>query len=312
MRWTVDVPEFIDSHHHLWDLTNSSYPWLQQDPPLVLLCGSVAGISRNYLLDDFIADVDGLPIAGSVHVEAGRVDLPSGLTETDWVRSQSRDGVASRQVAKVDLSSPSVAELLDAEVSRSTVVGVRDIAAWHPDPTISQVTRDDLLRDPNWLAGLSQVAERDLVFDLQIFPGQVDDATSAIGRNPDLTFAIEHSLLPTDPTPSGVEAWRHAVRRVAELPNTYMKITGLGMCLRGASPALWKAHIEFILERFGVERSMLGSNYPVDGLFATYRQIWDTFDDCTSLLAGHERDRLFRGTAELVYRLDTHSGAGTR
>jgi predicted TIM-barrel fold metal-dependent hydrolase len=57
------------------------------------------------------------------------------------------------------------------------------------------------------------------------------------------------------------------------------------------------------IEAFGVDRCLFASNWPVDKLYSTYGELIATFDVLTRGFSDAERDRLFSGTAEHVYRL---------
>lgn len=109
-------------------------------------------------------------------------------------------------------------------------------------------------------------------------------------------------------------------RGMAELaacPNLVMKVGGFGMLYTGfdfheadAPPdsarlaAAWRPYVETCLERFGPERCMFESNFPVDRQSCSYRALWNAFERLTSGYSAEERAALFHGTAARIYRLE--------
>jgi len=82
----MTVPATIDAHHHLWDLRRHRYPWLQ-DAVRPTHFGDYAAIRRDYLIDDYLADIAGQNVEAAIEavLQSGKVtaDLrPSGAPVT--------------------------------------------------------------------------------------------------------------------------------------------------------------------------------------------------------------------------------------
>ena len=126
------LPAIIDAHHHLWDISNASYPWLQgplRDPDDR---SGIGPLQKNYLVEDYLNDVAGVPIVGSVHVEAGR-PLGDSLEETCWLESQSMGKkIPSAFVANVRLQDPDIRLRLLDQLGHPKVRGVRQLLNWKP------------------------------------------------------------------------------------------------------------------------------------------------------------------------------------
>jgi predicted TIM-barrel fold metal-dependent hydrolase len=103
---------------------------------------------------------------------------------------------------------------------------------------------------------------------------------------------------------------------LANYPNVFVKIGGLGMPATGSSfhfqdmpptsqqlAAKWKPVIDATIEAFGTERCMIGSNFPVDRQCASYPILWNAYKHATRHYAHHERRALFSDTAKRIYRL---------
>ena len=65
--------------------------------------------------------------------------------------------------------------------------------------------------------------------------------------------------------------------------------------------------VESCIDVFGAERTMFGSNFPVDKLHATYCSVWGAYETITKGLDAEAQDRLFGGTAREFYRIDSAS-----
>lgn len=294
---------FVDAHMHLWDLNNIRYPWLT--PPLsVGVTGDVTPIARDYLLDDYLRDAaqGGVRPTKLVHIEAG-ANPQDALAETRWLQAMA-DARAYPQaiVAHAELEKPDVASLLDAHVEHRNVRGIRQILNWHPDPTKTYTARD-LLADENWHAGFGELARRDLSFDLQIYPSQMEAAARLAAEHPDTTIILNHTGMPLEKDPAGLELWRKGIRALAAQPNVAVKISGLAMLDWHWSGETLSPFVLETLDAFGAARSMIASNFPVDRLFGTFGAFFDAYRQILHGVSAAERASLFAGTAERLYRI---------
>jgi predicted TIM-barrel fold metal-dependent hydrolase len=166
----------------------------------------------------------------------------------------------------------------------------------------------ELLGNAHWQSGLARLAERNLVFDLQITPDQAHAAATVIARAPDLTFALNHAGWPADRTAAGVEAWRNAVDRLASHDNVCVKLSGFGMFDHAWTCESLRPFVSFTVDRFGPDRCMFGSNFPVDRLYGSFNEVAAGLASALTDLAPDERDAIFFGTAARTYGLGS---AGT-
>ena len=297
--------DVIDAHHHLCQLSEASYPWLE-GPPVARYHGDDLPLRRDYLCADYLADAAELEplggrLVGSVHVENGAADP---LRESRWVDAVSAaHGIPTVQVVKVDLTSPTAREQLAAHCALPTVRGVRDILNWHPDPLYSHRDRADLMTDRAWLAGLSAVAEAGLSFDLQVFPDQLRQAAALAADHGDLPIVLDHAGMPIERDRDALDRWRRDLALLAAEPRTTVKISALGTNdHRWTVDSLRRVVLDTI-DVFGPSRCMVASNFPVDGLYSTFGSLYAAFDELTTRLAPGERAELFAGTARRSYRM---------
>jgi L-fuconolactonase len=154
------------------------------------------------------------------------------------------------------------------------------------------------------LRGLAAVARAGLAYDLVITAGQLAAAGRAAASVPDLRFVLDHLGKP--PISAGLtEPWAADLRRLAALPNTSAKLSGL---VTEADWHRWQVadlrpYAETALEAFGPARLMFGSDWPVCTLAASYPRVLAAARDLTAGLSPAERQAVFSGTATRVYRL---------
>ncbi len=293
----------VDAHMHLWDLKRIRYPWLT--PPLpVGITGDVSPIARDYLLDDYLDDAacGGVHVRKIVHIEAG-ADPAEALAETQWLQGLA-DARAYPQaiVAHAELEKAGAAELLERHAAHRNVRGIRQILNWHPDPAKTYTPRD-LLADEAWWAGFARLKRHGLSFDLQIYPAQMPAAARLASRHPDTPLILNHTGMPVEKDAAGIEAWRNGMRLLAAQPNVAVKISGLAMLDWQWSEASMRPFVQDTLEIFGATRTMIASNFPVDGLFGTFGEFSAAYARILAGASPAERTHLFSSTAERLYRI---------
>jgi predicted TIM-barrel fold metal-dependent hydrolase len=297
--------DVIDAHHHLCHLSAASYPWLE-GPRVARYHGNDVSLRRDYLLDDYRADAAeldalGARLVGSVHVENGAGDP---LWESRWIDTLIADNdIPSVQVVKVDLSSPNALTMLTTHAKLRSVRGVRDILNWHSDPVYTHRGRADLLTDPTWLAGLASLREFAFSFDLQVFPDQLPQAAALAADNADIAFVLDHAGMPIDRDTAALDQWKRDLTAVAARPNTTVKISALGTNDHTWTTDSIRRIVLDTIDTFGPSRCMFASNFPVDGLYSTFRRLFEAFDTITTALTTSERAELFAGTARRFYRI---------
>ena len=191
-------------------------------------------------------------------------------------------GFPSVAVAQAWLDREDCAAVLDSHASRTFVRGVRH----KPKP--------GMMDDARWRAGYARLAPLGLHFELQAPWRQLDEAARLARRFPDTALVLNHTGLPRDDELAG---WRAAMSTLAACRNVSVKISGLGRVTRKREVVL------ATIELFGVERCMFASNFPVDGLCASFDEVYSAFDDITRRFAEHERRALFHDNAMRCYRI---------
>lgn len=218
-----------------------------------------------------------------------------------------------------------VAEVLDAHLAASNRLrGIRHAAAWDASPLVHEAhTRPgpQLLGNPAFRRGFSQLAPRQLSFDVWIFHPQLGDVIALARAFPDTTIVLDHLGGPIGIGPyAGKQeevfaCWKKLIRELARCPNVYLKLGGIHMSVNGwgwhrqskppSSSELARSTGHYYLhaiECFGMERCMFESNFPADRISVSYTVLWNTFKRIAGAFSPEEKNALFHDTAVRVYR----------
>lgn len=294
----------IDSHIHLWDLGGDHYPWLMPQGSFGP-SGRFDTLKRNYLLDDYRRDCAGQNVVASVHIEALWSADESPVNETRWLETLDKsDNVAVRYVAGAPFGRPHSEALLREQAQFERVVGVRQVLAWHPEPTKTMVSRPELSREPCWRQSLAVVDELNLVLELLIYPWQSREVVELAELHPQLTIVVDHLGSPIDRSAEGVSRWAADIELLATASNIVLKVSSVA----GYTPSQSLAEVSVLVNRavdtFGAERCMFGSDFPVGGLDEmSYARVYDQYRSSVLKRTAAQQFALFCGTASRVYRI---------
>ena len=299
--------EIVDAHHHLADLSRS-YPWLE-GPLRVRYHGNDLPLRRSYFLDDYLGDVGGYRLIGSVHVENGAADP---WAEATWIDSiHAARGLPSVQVAKVSLLDDDAPAQLERLAALPSVRGIRDILNWHIDPVYTHRDRNDIITDPTWRAHFGLLSRHGLSFDLQVFPSQLLQAAELASAFPETRIILDHAGMPIRRDRQSMTEWRQGMRAVAAQPNVFVKVSALGTNDHRWTVDSIRPIVIDTIDIFGPERAMFGSNFPVDGLYSGFARLYEAFEELTADLPQEERQSLFSGTAMTAYKFSGSHPGGT-
>ena len=290
----------IDAHHHIWRLAD--LPWLS-GPPVPRIFGEYDAIRRDYSIDEYTAEAAKAGVAKSVYVQTNWPQARA-VDEVAWVQSVAdAHGLPSAIVGFADLADPDVDTTLAAMSAFPALRGVRQQLHWHTERLYRFAERPDLVNDPAWRRGLAAVARRGLLFELQVFAGQMADGARLARDFPDLTLVLMHAGMLEDRSPVGWARWRDGMRALAACPNVVVKLSGLGTFVHRCAVDLWRPVIEETVAMFGADRCMFGSNFPVEKLWTSYADLVAVMAECLAPLGDRERAAIWSETCARVYRL---------
>ncbi|MFF4056041.1 amidohydrolase family protein [Streptomyces sp. NPDC001668] len=272
----------VDAHHHVWDLSVRDQDWIAPGSPL----------RRNFSVADLAPEARAAGVHRTVLVQT--VTVPEETPE--FLALAAAHELIAGVVGWTDLTRPDIADELGRlrQLPGGTYLkGIRHQVQGEPDP-------EWLLR-PDVRRGLAAVADAGLVHDLVVLPHQLPACVKAAESLPHLTFVLDHLGKP--PIASGtLEPWATDVRALAGLPNTVCKLSGM---VTEADPVSWtiddlRPYADTVLDAFGPDRLMFGSDWPVCTLAATYEEVLDT---ARRLVPVSVHAQVFGATADRVYGL---------
>ena len=244
----------IDAHHHLWRLSRADYGWIGggRNP-------AVAPIERDYLVEDYRSLAAANGIIGSIAVQAAQT-----VAETRWLLEQARasDGLIKGVVGWIDMAAADAPDVLHDLAQDPLLRSVRPMLQEHSDV--------EWVLQPKLVPALHAVMELDLSFDLLVRPPYLKAALALLTRHPGLRAIVDHGGKP-DIANGMWQPWADDIRHIARETPAYCKLSGL---VTEARPG-WKSgdlrrYAEHLIECFGAERLVWGSDWPVMLLNADY------------------------------------------
>ena len=279
--------KIVDTHQHLWDKKLFHYAWLE---PLQKL-------DRSFRLSDYRDATSGLEIDKTVFVECD-VDESQMMDEALHVLRVA-DDFGSRIAGIVASGRPEhdgFKAHLDALAAHPKVKGLRRIL--HTSP-------NEVGLGERFIENVSRLKEYGLSFDICVLARQLAVAINLVSKCPDVAFILDHCGVP-DVKGQSLHPWRDRILELSKFPNVTCKISGL---VAYADPANWKAEdlrpfVEHVIESFGWDRVMFGSDWPVCNLTASYTKWVETLLVLTSSAGQANQRKLFRENAIRTYRLE--------
>jgi L-fuconolactonase len=276
----------VDAHHHIWDPSRADYPWLTDE---------LAVIRRPFTPADLEPLLDAAGVDATVLIQTH-----ASLDETrEFLATAAATPFIRGVVGWVDLTDPGVADVL-AELhdgpGGDRLVGIRHQVHDEPDP--DWLLRDDVTR------GIRAVGAASLVYDLLVRPRELPAALTLARRLPETRFVIDHLAKP--PIRDGeLEPWADLIRPFGEIDNAWCKVSGMvtEADWDGWQPDDLTPYVRHVLEVFGPQRLMFGSDWPVCLLAASYQQAFDAARATLGGLGHDEIAAVFGTSATEVYRL---------
>ena len=252
----------------------------------------MAALRRDFLPHDLEPELAAAGFDGSIAVQARQT-----LDETRWLldlaaSSRSILGV----IGWVDLRSPDVRLQLEEFAGNPKLLGIRHIVQSEPD--------DRFLLQPEFLRGITVLEEFDLTYDILIYPKHLPVAAEFVQRFPRQRFVLDHLAKP--PIKSGdLHPWNSEIRELAKSPNVFCKLSGL---LTEADWKNWKPehiapYLDIAFDSFGPDRLMIGSDWPVCTVAASYSRAMNVIREYLSKYPTHVQDTVLGENAQRLWML---------
>jgi L-fuconolactonase len=275
----------VDSHVHVWHPGWRDYPWM-------------AGLDR---LQQPHLPEDLAPLLAGQHIDyAVLVQTVSDVQETrEFLQIAEANAFIAGVVGWVDLVDPDI----DA-----TIRALKDRPDGHYLVGIRHQVHDE--RDPAYLGrgavqrGISAIGAAGLAYDLLLKPPFIDAAVTCTAALPEVRFVIDHIAKP-DIANNGFDWWARKMVPFADMPHVSCKLSGL---VTEADWNRWtveelKPYVHKVMEWFGEDRVMFGSDWPVCTLAASYEQVVNALREALGPISSETDAKIFGVNAVRTYRL---------
>ena len=276
----------VDAHHHFWDPARADYPWLTEE---------LSAIRRAFAPDDLA------PLLAAVGVEATvLVQTRASIDETrEFLATAAATPFIRGVVGWVDLTDPGIGDVLAGlreGIGGDRLVGIRHQVHDEPDP--DWLLRDDVHR------GIQAVGDAGLVYDLLVRSRELPAALETVRAQPGTRFVVDHLAKPPI-RDRAVQPWADLIRPFGALDNVWCKVSGMVTEADWSAwqPTDFEPYVGHVLNVFGAERLLFGSDWPVCLLAASYQQVFDATRAALGELGASERAGIFGGNATSIYRL---------
>ncbi len=272
----------IDSHHHFWRYEAVEYDWIGDE---------MSVIRRDFLPEDLRQIIAPCGVEGVVSVQARQT-----LEETRWLLDlAAKHDFIKGVVGWVPLCDEIVRESLEELVAQAKFKGVRHVL---------QGEAPEWMERADFHRGLTILRDFDLVYDLLILEKHLPKAIELVDRHPQQKFVLDHIAKPRI-SAGEIEPWRANLCELARRENVSCKLSGMvtEADFQTWTPAQLRPYVATVLEAFGAQRVLFGSDWPVCLVACDYTRWHDVVADFISALSGDEQSRIWGQNSIEIYRL---------
>jgi len=273
----------IDAHQHFWQFDPVRDAWITEEMNV---------IRRDFLPADLAPLLKAAGIDACVAVQADQSEA-----ETQFLVDCAKGSdIVKAVVGWVDLRSPDVAERLAFWAGEPLVKGFRHIVQGEPD--------DKFLLREDFNNGIAALKKHGFTYDVLVFPHQLPAVEQFVEQHPEQPLVIDHLAKPYIKKKE-IGDWTKHIRRIARSPHVHCKLSGMvtEADLQNWKEADFRPYLDTVLEAFGPERLMYGSDWPVCLLAADYARQKSIVDNFISALSASEQQRIMGNNAAAFYNI---------
>ncbi|MXX90660.1 MAG: amidohydrolase family protein [Boseongicola sp. SB0677_bin_26] len=281
----------IDAHQHFWSLARGDYGWLTSE---------MEPIYRDFLPDDLGPLLTEAGIDGTILVQAAPT-----VAETEFMIGLAREQPFIRGVVGwVDFEDPRAPGEIARLAGQSALVGLR--------PMIQDIADDDWMLGEGLVTTFGALIAADLTFDALTLPRHLPALRELLARHPNMRTVIDHGSKPM--IRDGImDGWHQDMAALASGTSAFCKLSGLVTEAR----ADWtvddlRPYVDHLLDTFGPDRLVWGSDWPVCTLASSYGQWVEATGELLSGLAEDERSAILGGNAARAYRMRAPDSANAK
>ncbi len=276
----------IDSHHHFWNYTPEEYGWIGEGMEV---------LKRDFGTADLAVLAEAAKVEGVISVQAR-----TRVEETDFLVATGKSNpLVKGVVGWVDLTDSRVEGLLERYSTEPLVRGFRHTLQGEPDERY-------MLRE-DFNEGVAMLHHYGYVYDILIKHFHLPRVPAFVDQHIGQTFVIDHIAKPSidsnQPDPAWVEGMREAARR----ENVFCKVSGMVTEVADGvtwTPELLRPYFDVVLEAFGADRLLFGSDWPVCLLGSEYGRWLEVVRSWIQDLSADEQAAIMGQNAIRAYNLE--------
>jgi L-fuconolactonase len=273
----------IDSHHHFWNYNRVEYDWIDD---------SMKTIRADFLPGKLEQTIRSAGVDGVISVQARQ-----SVEETDWLLGMAHQNPFIKGVVGwLPLMDEHLESWLEKYAAETSLKALRHVIQGEPDPEF--VLRSDFNR------GISLLKKYKLIYDILIIERQLPNTIRFIDQHPDQEFVLDHIAKPLIAC-NELSPWKENIHELAKRDHVSCKISGMvtEADFTDWSPEQLHPYFEVVLEAFGPERLLFGSDWPVCLVATTYQDWVNLVQKEISSLSETEQTKIMGGNAERIYKL---------
>lgn len=273
----------IDSHQHFWKFDPVRDSWITDD---------MSVIQKDFLPADLQPVLLANKIDGCVAVQADQSE-----EQNKFLLEQARgNDFIKGIVGWVDLRAENICERLAYYQQSNLIKGFRHVLQGEADRA--------LMLKPEFMRGIAALREFNFTYDILIFADQLKYIPAFVAAFPNQKFVIDHIAKPSIKA-HDIDAWTKDIMQAAMHENVYCKISGM---VTEAEWKTWKKedllpYIDVVIEAFGADKIMFGSDWPVCLVASSYHQWYSLLKEYFSTFTKEEQEKFFGGNAIQFYNL---------
>lgn len=240
----------IDSHHHFWKYNPAEYDWIDD---------SMKAIRNDFLPENLKIIIQEAGVDGVISVQAQQ-----SVEETDWLIGMgNRNNFIKGVIGWLPLIQKDIEDYLEKYADEKLLKGVRHVIQGEPDPGF-------MLRK-NFNHGISLLKKYSLIYDILIVERQLPNTIRFVDQHPDQVFVLDHIAKPLIGQ-NELSPWKENIKELARRENVNCKISGMvtEAGYQNWTPSQLQPYFDIVLETFGPDRLLFGSDWPVCMVATTY------------------------------------------
>ena len=293
----------LDTHQHLWDLSRFQLPWVDGVDPL----------NRSFLVEDYLAAVEGLQVTGTVYMEVD-VTPEQRYEEADYVSALSADDQQVMRAAVV-AGRPGSDEFGEDIRRYSAAPHIRGVRQVLHGPDTPQGT----CLQPEFVEDVRALGKAGLSFDVCLRPAEIADAVALAEACPDTLLILDHcgnaapymvaeqntQIEQDNPFSHTAAQWLRDMETLGSKQNVVCKVSGIvARAQEGWSAQTLAPTVDHCLDAFGPDRVVFGGDWPVCTLGASYAEWATALRQIIASRPDEEQVKLLHDNAVRIYRLD--------